>query len=217
MFALGFWQLQRADEKIQRLDGLQHAAQSSELSLDQASNLGVSALDMSVSFKGTIDVQRYFLLDNRIQQGRVGYEVLALVDTIQGKLVINLGWLPAPALRSELPIINLPAEPQDFRGMYALPKHNSLITETAVFDQQWPKVLQQADLTIMAKHYAEPLLPFVILLDEEQDSAYIRKWQAVVMPPEKHLAYAIQWFLLGAAALIIFIIAQRKKLKRELE
>ena len=217
MFALGFWQLQRAAEKTQRLESMQQAAQSNTLNLSQASNMVEQALDMSVSLQGTIDTAHYFLLDNKIQQGRVGYEVLAAVSTLQGNVLVNFGWVAAPALRSELPQVTLPSEPQKLRGMLSIPKHNSLITETAVYDQQWPKVLQQADLVIMTQHYAQPLLPFIILLDEEQNSGYIRNWQAVVMAPEKHLGYAIQWFLLGAAAFIIFVIAQRKKLKRELE
>jgi cytochrome oxidase assembly protein ShyY1 len=33
------------------------------------------------------------------------------------------------------------------------------------------------------------------------------------MPPEKHIAYAVQWFLLALAAVIIFIIAQIRKRK----
>lgn len=216
MFALGFWQLQRGAEKTQRLANIQQAAESNKLSLHQAISLGEQALDMTVSMEGVVDTQHYFLLDNKIQQGRVGYEVLVVADTSEGNVLVNFGWLAAPALRSELPAVSLPTVPTKLQGMLAIPKQNSLITETAAYDRQWPKILQQADLAIIAEHYAQPLLPFVILLDEELDSAYIRNWQPVVMPPEKHLAYAIQWFLLGAAALIIFILAQRKKLKREL-
>lgn len=217
MFALGFWQLQRGAEKTQRLSNMQQAAESNALGLLQANNMGEQALDMTVSLQGTVDTQHYFLVDNKIQQGQVGYEVLSVVNTEQGNVLVNFGWLAAPRLRSELPAVQLPTVPQNLRGMLAIPKRNSLISETAAFDSQWPKVLQQADHVIMTQHYRQPILPFVILLDEEQDSGYIRNWQAVVMPPEKHLAYAIQWFLLGAAALIIFIVAQRKKLKRELE
>jgi cytochrome oxidase assembly protein ShyY1 len=37
------------------------------------------------------------------------------------------------------------------------------------------------------------------------------------MAPEKHIGYAIQWFGLGIAALIIFIFAQHKRLRKEQE
>ena len=214
MFALGCWQLQRADEKTARLAAMQRAAETDALSLQQAKEMHEQALDMTVQFNGRMDIERYFLLDNKIQHGTVGYEVLAIVNTIAGKVVVNLGWLAAPRLRSEFPQVDLSAEFQSYRGMVAIPKHNHLITETAEFDQQWPKVLQQVDLKVIEQHYAGDLLPFIVLLDDQQGSGYVRKWQAVVMPPEKHLAYAIQWFLLASAALVIFVIAQHKKFKR---
>ena len=214
MFALGCWQLQRAAEKSERLDAMQQAAESEALSLQQASTMQQQALDMSVQFSGRMDTEHYFLLDNKIQQGTVGYEVLTIVNAIEGKVVVNLGWLAAPRLRSEFPQVDLSDEFQSYRGMVAMPKHNHLITETAEFDQQWPKVLQQVDLKVIEQHYASDLLPFIVLLDDQQGSGYVRKWQAVVMPPEKHLAYAIQWFLLAAAALVIFIVAQHKKFNR---
>lgn len=214
MFALGFWQLQRADEKSERLAAIQQAAETKALSLQQASTMGQQALDMTVQFNGRMDTKRYFLLDNKIQQGTVGYEVLAIVSATEGNVIVNLGWLAAPPLRSDLPQVNLNDTIEPYQGIVAIPKHNTLITETAARDQQWPKVLQQADLAVIEQHYASALLPFVILLDEQQGSGYVRKWQAVVMPPEKHLAYAIQWFLLASAALVIFIVAQHKKLNR---
>jgi surfeit locus 1 family protein len=53
-----------------------------------------------------------------------------------------------------------------------------------------------------------------VLLNAQETSSFVRDWQPVVMAPEKHLAYAAQWFLLAFAALVIFVIAQRNKLKR---
>ena len=89
-----------------------------------------------------------------------------------------------------------------------------MVKETALLDGQWPKVLQQTDLKVIQQHYDQEVLPFVVLLNSQETSAFVRDWQAVVMAPEKHLAYAVQWFLLGFAALAVFVIAQRIKLKR---
>ena len=54
----------------------------------------------------------------------------------------------------------------------------------------------------------------MVLLNAQNNSTFIRNWQPVVMAPEKHMAYAVQWFLLAFAAIGVFIIAQRNKLKR---
>ena len=89
-----------------------------------------------------------------------------------------------------------------------------MVKETALIDGQWPKVLQQTDLKVIQQHYNQDVLPFVVLLNPQETSSYVRNWQPVVMAPEKHMAYAVQWFLLGFAALVVFVIAQRNKLKR---
>ncbi|MEP7705637.1 SURF1 family protein [Paraglaciecola sp. 25GB23A] len=215
MFALGLWQLQRADEKNQRQNMIAQASSSDPLQIETAKQMGESARDFPVRLLGLADSQRYFLLDNRIQEGRVGYEVLTVVNSQQGNVVVNLGWLAAPALRADLPQVSIASEQQTYEGMLSIPQKNNFISETAVSNQQWPKLLQQIDVTFMEQIYGQELLPFVILLDESSDSDFVRKWQPVVMPPEKHIAYAIQWFLLAFAALIIFVIAQRRKFIRE--
>ena len=74
--------------------------------------------------------------------------------------------------------------------------------------------MKQTDLKVIQQHYNQDVLPFVVLLNPQETSSYVRNWQPVVMAPEKHLAYAVQWFLLGFAALVVFVIAQRNKLKR---
>ena len=89
-----------------------------------------------------------------------------------------------------------------------------MVKETASVDGIWPKVIQQTDLKVIQQHYTQEILPFVVLLNTQESSIFIRDWQPVVMAPEKHLAYAVQWFLLALAALVIFVIAQRNKLKR---
>jgi surfeit locus 1 family protein len=211
MFTLGLWQLQRADEKSQRLAAIELAAVSAPLNLNRAMELKDEARDFPIQFTGQAQLTQYFLLDNRVQQGQVGYEVIVPVSSLEGTVLVNFGWIAAPALRSELPMVSIPSVEKEYQGMLAIPLKNSLINETALFDQQWPKVVQQIDISLMAQHYEQELMPFVVLLNKDAGKEYLRNWQPVVMPPEKHIAYAIQWFLLAGAALTIFIIAQRRK------
>ena len=211
MLGLGTWQLQRAEHKYQRLAKIEQLQSHQGIGLQQAIEMAEQALDMPVSFSGKADIQHSFLLDNKVYQGRVGYEVLIPTATSHGTVLVNLGWLPAPGLRSELPLIHFSGEHQHFQGMVAMPKANMLVSETVNGADRWPLVIQQVDVGLMSELYGHPLLPFVVLLDAQPDSPFERHWQAVVMPPEKHIAYAIQWFLLALASLIIFIVAQRKK------
>lgn len=215
MFALGVWQLQRAEHKQQRMMQIETAANSGSFNLYAILSMDSEIRDLPFTVNASADTQKFFLLDNKIQQGRVGYEVLVPLQTEQGWLVANFGWLPAPGGRQNLPVVELPEKVINYQGIVAMPALNPFIKETAIVDGQWPKVIQQIDVAVMQRHFNQPLLPIVMLLDPESNSEFGRLWQAVVMPPEKHIAYAIQWFCLGLAALIIYLFAQRKKSKKE--
>ena len=215
MFALGNWQLQRAEQKSQRLQSIENASKTAKIDLKQVMQAEIQEmLDMPVSFDGTADAQRYFLLDNKIHNGRVGYQVLVPLQTKTGTVLANFGWIAATNSREILPVIHISDVTTQYGGVIAVPLNNNMVQETAVIDGKWPKVIQQTDLKVVQQHLQSEVLPFVVLLDESDSSPLVRNWKAVVMAPEKHLAYAAQWFLLGLAAIVVFVIAQRKKLKR---
>ncbi|PKG97684.1 SURF1 family protein [Paraglaciecola sp. MB-3u-78] len=218
MFALGNWQLQRAEQKTARLFAIEVAAQTAQVDLQQVLHSNINdMLDMPVNFEGTGDAARYFLLDNKIHKGRVGYQVLVPTQTYLGTVIVNFGWVAATNSREILPSIKIDTEKSRFGGVISLPLNNAMIKETALVDGDWPKVLQQTDLKVIQQHYKQQILPFVVLLNSQETSIFVRDWQPVVMAPEKHLAYAVQWFLLAFAALAIFVIAQRNKLKRNIK
>jgi surfeit locus 1 family protein len=216
MFALGNWQLQRAEQKTMRLLAIEQAAETEQVDLQQVSNGKIEQmLDMPVNFEGTADAEHFFLLDNKIHKGRVGYQVLVPMQTYSGTVMTNFGWVAATSSRDILPSIQINNKEMRYAGVLSLPLDNIMVKETAVVDGDWPKVLQQTDLDIIQQHYKKQILPFVVLLTAEENSLFIRDWQPVVMAPEKHIAYAAQWFLLAFAGLAVFIIAQRNKLKRK--
>lgn len=215
MFALGNWQLQRAEQKSERLVALEIAAKTAQVDLPKVLYRNINEmLDMPVNFEGVADASRYFLLDNKIYKSRVGYQVLVPIQTDSGAVVANFGWVAATNSRNILPDIQINNKNARYAGMISLPLNNTMVTETALIDGHWPKVLQQTDLSVIQQHLGQAVLPFVVLLNPEENSSFERNWQPVVMAPEKHMAYAVQWFLLGLAAIAVFVIAQRNKFKR---
>lgn len=214
MFALGMWQLERAEEKSLRLLSIQKASQTDQISLQQALVNINHMMDMPISFDAQPDVTRFFMLDNKIHNGRVGYQVLLPLKTSSGLLLANLGWLPGTQSRDILPSVSLDDKRVTYKGVVSFPSDNAMVNETASIDDNWPKLVQQIDFEIIEAMYNAPFLPFVVQLDDEPDSGFIRNWKPVVMAPEKHIAYGVQWFLLAFAAVIVFVIAQRKKFIR---
>jgi len=105
MVSLGFWQLQRADEKAAMAAAfearqVQRPAPLSELWDMPAGSMGY----LPVQLSGTFLQEQYFLLDNRMHSGQFGYEVLGILRTESGAAVlVNRGWLAGDPSRRELP------------------------------------------------------------------------------------------------------------------
>lgn len=215
MFTLGVWQLDRAEEKRVRLQTLENAQKAANVELAEVARNPTDNADMPVTLNGQADSSHYFLLDNKIHQGRVGYHVIVPIKTQAGWIVANFGWVSATHSRDVLPEVQITSNKMKYSGIVWLPNKNVLVNETAKLDGIWPKVIQEVDLKVLQQHYEQTFLPFVVKLSHQPDSKFVRVWQAVVMPPEKHVAYAVQWFLLAFAALAIFFIAQLKRRKRE--
>ena len=213
MSSLGVWQLQRAEEKSLRIEQIEKRKAEDPLSLGELLKSSDDIRDFPFQLYGKIDPHRYFLVDNRQFQGQVGYEVLAPVQTNEGLILVNLGWVKGTKYRANLPDVSLPKGTLFFQGIVSLPDLNPMISETALADDSWPKVIQQIDLALLESFLQEPLLGFVMLLSPESEEGFVREWQPVAMPPEKHLGYAIQWFGLALASLLVYIFAVRSKLK----
>jgi surfeit locus 1 family protein len=75
-------------------------------------------------------------------------------------------------------------------------------------------VLQYPTAETLADRLGAPVLDYQLLLDAAAPDGYVRDWQAPVVAPERHLAYAGQWWALAvgavAAALVMAFRAARR-------
>jgi surfeit locus 1 family protein len=70
----------------------------------------------------------------------------------------------------------------------------------------WPQVIQAIDIPALEQRLDQALLPLVLQLDADDTHGFVRDWKAVYgIPPDKHRAYAMQWFTLAAVLAIIYI------------
>src|ERR1044071_4204342 len=75
LLSLGFWQLRRAQEKLELPD--QYAARQSEAPIVfEQLNTNGDLQYRQVQLTGRYDNTHNFLLDNRIHQGQPGYELI---------------------------------------------------------------------------------------------------------------------------------------------
>jgi surfeit locus 1 family protein len=78
---------------------------------------------------------------------------------------------------------------------------------------QWPKTSIYLDMDQVTADLHATLYPRVLALDADSASRYVRvhKLDFSSMPPERHRAYAFQWFAFAVAAVVIFVVLHRRK------
>lgn len=206
LIGLGFWQLQRGEDKQERLDDW--AAQQGSEALDITSFKPLKLMPFQrVAFNARFMPSKYWLLEGRIYKGRSGYEVLIPARLESGEVVlINRGWVPANQDRRIFPEIDTITAAQKFWGEVRQPTQTALINEHENTAVQWPHRILEMNLLLMSEQLSESITPYVVALDMDHPSAFIVQKAAINMPPEKHHGYAVQWFSMAVALLVLWLI-----------
>lgn len=210
LLALGGWQLQRAGEKAELMEGWQDASAAVEWSDSKADQL---VTGQPVALSGRYDQKRW-LLDNRTRDGRPGYEVLNLFVTTDGdRVVVNRGWIPAPRLRDQLPEVPVPDGSQQLLGRVAdYPDPPVLTGESSPARNDWPRRVQALPREAASAGAGGLLPPVMIrLADSDQPGAYQADWTLELMGPQTHYGYALQWFSLAVALVILTVFASYRR------
>ena len=207
---LGFWQNSRALEKEQRLARIEQLKSQNPLSLQQVNLLAVNENinDMPVTIEGLFDEQAVFLLDNQVNKRRLGYRAYQVLIVEKHAVLVNLGWVLGSINRQELPEVQPLSGKHTVHGNVRLIEVGIQLQEQIFSDVQWPLRIQQVELDKFSKLINRQLLPFVIYLDTYEKIGFEKNWQPIVMPPEKHRAYAFQWFSLAIAWVMLMLWAK---------
>lgn len=206
LIKLAAWQWQRAAEKTTQLQQLSVMQQQGPLRFSQVLlRLPAEADGAIVQDTGNWLAPYIWLLDNRIVEGRVGYDVVIPVQFYDSSslLLVNLGWVRAPQSRAELPNIDIPSS-INVNGLLRS-QLGGLRLGQNTDGSGWPLRIQQIELLELQKSLPVPL--YHAMVYQQQGSDFIPHYQAVVMPPEKHRGYAFQWFMLGLAVLGVALAA----------
>lgn len=208
---LGVWQSDRAIEKENRLFNIEMLSKQKSLSITNVLRFSTNEInDFPVHLSGFFEKDIIFLLDNQTNKGRLGYRAYQIFTTEQHAVLVNLGWVQGSINRQELPKITA------IQGQFELEGHVRLIEEGIILMEQvfdsvsWPLRVQQIELDKFSSLTQLPLLPFVVYLNENESVGYEKNWQPIVMPPEKHRAYAFQWFSLAIVWVLLMFWASIK-------
>ena len=191
---LGFWQLDRAEQKRALADAYAAAATAAPVVIESAAALAAAPRHARVSA-----TTRPVALDN-------GDWVL-----------VDRGWLSAGATRARLPDVAVDAAPRTVAGSKApLPEPGLRLGDAAPADGPWPRRLVWPDEQALARAFGRAVPPALVLLDADAPDGFVREWApADGMTAQRHVGYAVQWFALAAALVVIALVLLLRKRRHD--
>jgi len=213
---LGRWQWQRGEARQEVWDAFARGA-------DEVRPLGAAKLDdvprfARIRLTGRFHPDRQFLLDNRSHAGLPGYEVLTPLELSDGRmLLVDRGWVPFTGSRAQLPYITFaPAPVVTVVGRVDnLPSAGLAYGRAApALDGSWPRITSYPRMSELDAAWGHDLERRIVLLDPSAADGYVRDWQPPGLPPARHWAYAIQWWLFAVTLAVLWSVASVRRRRR---
>ena len=195
---LGLWQWERAEDKR-----LAIAIREAATALVQPTEQPAPGAQITLS--GEYLSEHTLFLDNRILEGRVGVAVLTPLRDSKGQLwLIQRGFLATgvdrkpPHAATPSGRVELTGEWQDVQGGGPLYGANR-------------EGVRLQQLSLEPWHASLGAFNFAGWVHANQgDGVFTPWWKANVMPPSRHIGYAVQWWGLALTALMTMLIGGQK-------
>jgi surfeit locus 1 family protein len=214
LMSLGFWQLDRADQK-RTIEASIQKANTGVVELIVNQNELLSKEYYEVRLQGSYISDKQFIYDNQIVDQVSGYYVLTpFVLTGQSNAVlVNRGFIPWNGSRDKLADIDVDSASREIKVQVSNPIKR-IELKTSDISNQFPVLIQAIDFDVIEEISSTSFVDIIGLLDSSSADGFVRKWEPYTGSIEKHIGYAIQWFLMAFVLGIIGIrigLKQRKK------
>ena len=207
--SLGMWQIERANEKKLIIANYDKLLVSAPIALQKNQMLNNwQPIETTGTYEDTIVYE-----DNAINNGKAGFKVYHLFRNDDGTFIfIHRGFIERNLIKNNLPEVEIPAEKKSIYGTTLFKQNNAFVKNIEESDS---RIIQEFNASLLIDKY--PMLkdkylhPFLFNLDIRDVNKYQPIEKPVNMTASKHIGYAIQWFGLCAALIILTIYAYRRK------
>lgn len=218
LVALGFWQLSRADAKAQLMQRFDANSSQPELELNRAVSTARSLEYRWASAEGEYLDRPRILLNNQVDQGRIGFHLLRLFRLAESDsyLLINQGWVPATTVgRPADAAPPAQVDPGMVQGMLVPVPRVGLRLGELRYQADIPVLeVPYLDIAWLGRILEVELQPFVLLQHPQLIDRYKQQRADAWLNPERHRGYALQWFSLALALLVIYLGTNLKRSDR---
>lgn len=211
---LGYWQLDRAEQKRDIQTRFEQRVQLPAFRLDPKVSADDELEYRRVYVRGVFDQKHQILVDNKVHKGKVGYYVITplRMNNSNKYVLINRGWIAAKPYRHELPDINVTDKLVTIHGRLVRPRIDIfMISDKNRESMDWPARMQWLDLKEIEKATMRDFYQFAVLMDADAPHGYTREWGKTKLDPVKNDSYAAQWFSFAVLLIILYIGINLKK------
>jgi len=208
LFALGTWQVKRLLWKQELLRQIETAAQKAPLQAIPEDPTPYRFYRLQLT--GHYLPDHHFHLAARYFKSQLGYSVLTpfrIKDT-EELVLVSRGWVPA-----KMKTLNtIPDAPQNEQTILAQIRTSNERNPFTPINQPEKNIWFGRDTNEMGAYAKLTLEPFTLdLIGEQNPEELPVPSDGALKPRNDHLHYAITWYAVGLAALIISLLYHRKK------
>ena len=212
--AAGNWQLNRAHQKERLQQDYERGAADPPVLI---SSIGIAAEDLRlrrVELSGKFVPDGLVLLDNRIRDGRPGYEVIMPVRIGDSAMhvLVDRGWVAVGPDRKVLPAIGTPDTVVKITGLATVPGR---FLELSKVENSGP-VWQNLTVERYVSRTGLQVQPVVVQQQNDLDDGLQRSTARPDFGIAKHYGYALQWFLFCGVIVFLYLyfhVKSRRKKK----
>jgi surfeit locus 1 family protein len=209
---LGLWQTDRAQQKLQLMAVMQQRAAAPAIHVGPDPMAAGDLEYRTVEARGEFDPKGLVLLDNRVHEGRVGYEVvmpLRIAGSSDMYLLVDRGWVAGTGDRTRLPEISTPRGEVSVVGLAVIPgqKMFELSPSQAIEGSVWQNLTIERYVT----HMPYKIQPVLVQQTNEAQDGLLRAWSISDREVNVHRSYALQWFALAGLVFVVFLFMSFKR------
>ena len=215
--AAGNWQHRRMLEKEALQARVQHAATLSPVPLPDGVDDWTAWRFRQIAATGEYDARRQILIDNKVHDGHVGFDVVTPLHLADGRAVlVDRGWIAGGPTRARLPHAPPPEGTITLRGRIDIPARDYY----ELGDRKAPAgpIWEHLDPARFAQATGIPVLPIIVeALDSPLDGDLVRDWPRPDVGIERHIGYMVQWYTFAAmaAGLWLWFTFKRRRVRNK--
>lgn len=204
---LGVWQVKRYHYKTNLLNEWQQSLNAPAKPLATLLSTQANLQLQHAAVRGQYVNELTMFVQDQIRDNKVGYEVLTPLQ-IKGEkklLLIDRGWIETADINVVPQVSPVQGEQRITGHIKLLNEYQFMLGDNILQPAKKPLVMQKIEIAELERVTQQAFFPFVLRLDADNAHGFVREWVITNMMPQRHMAYAVQWFALALVLLIAWL------------